>query len=616
MCGIGGFQLKDAEAVNPEGLLMDMQKIQQHRGPDGCGVWNSEDRRTGLCQSRLAIVDLSPAGSQPMHSKNTKLTITCNGEIYNWKSLRCELEKTGLEFHTQSDIEVILAGYQKWGYEVLKRLRGMFAFALWDRDKQELFCARDNIGKKPFVYAENQNGFFFASELPALKAISSSAKINVEVNPSALGNMLLHNLRHIPEPLTVYKGIQKLRPGHALILKGGVIQKMWRHWNPAPIEMSSPDQLREVIEDAVAIRSVADVPVGAFLSGGVDSTAIVNLMQKHNSEPIHTYAFGANKKDEDLVRARFVAKKLGTLHKEFYFDPETQFNDFKKILNVYGEPIMLLPLIHAYQLSKEVYRDGIKVVLNGNGADELFYGYTGHIRTAKVTRIMRLFGWLRTIYPNTNHRDLSVFFAEPGRRKSVFYRKKAELLWPSIFKPHAIDTLVHTASDEMESWGKLLPNKHFIDESNYLSLIIDNAHSLTIASDLPGMMASVEMRSPFLDQNIISAAMGIHFLQKVQGPKDGSGLKHILRMAVNDLVPKEVMRAPKRGFGMSIQERDVLLGPWKKHADEIFNDYPYSNLFDGRTIRKMWLTAKENKTGRWDLLAKLFAIGIWKSEET
>jgi len=162
----------------------------------------------------------------------------------------------------------------------------------------------------------------------------------------------------------------------------------------------------------------------------------------------------------------------------------------------------------------------------------------------------------------------------------------------------------------------LLPNKYFIDESNYLSLIIDNAHSLTIASDLPGMMASVEMRSPFLDQNIISAAMGIHFSQKVRGPKDGSGLKHILRMAVNDLVPKEVMRAPKRGFGMSIQERDVLLGPWKKHADEIFNDYPYSNLFDGRTIRKMWLTAKENKTGRWDLLAKLFAIGIWKSEET
>jgi len=614
MCGIGGFQLTGAGSINSDEWLMAMQKAQQHRGPDDCGTWNSVDRRTGLCQTRLAIVDLSSSGSQPMHSKNTKVTITCNGEIYNWRSIRAELEGLGREFHTSSDIEVILVGYQEWGHDVVHHLRGMYAFAIWDTDQKTLFCACDNIGKKPFVYAETNSGFYFASELPALKAISRSSEIDVSINPSAFANMLLHNLRHIPAPLTVYKGIQKLRPGHAMIVKNGKVQRMWRHWNPTPTKTSSPKQLREVIEDAVAIRSVADVPVGAFLSGGVDSTAIVNLMQQHSSEPIHTYAFGANKEDEDLVRARFVAKKLGTLHKEFYFDPETQFEDFKKILNVYGEPIMLLPLIHGYQLSKEVYCDGIKVVLNGNGADELFYGYTGHIHTACVTRIMRLFGWLRNVSPNTSHPDLSVFLAEPGRRKSVFYKRKAQRLWPSIFKPTVVDSLVHTASNEMESWGELFPNKYFIDESNYLSLIIDNSPSLTIASDLPGMMASVEMRSPFLDQEIISAAMGVHFSQKVRGPKDGSGLKHILRLAVGDLVPKEVMHAPKRGFGMGVQERDVLLGPWKKHADDVFNDYPHSNLFDVSTIREMWINAKENKLGKWDLLAKLFAIGIWNSQ--
>jgi len=614
MCGIGGYQLRPSTTLNTDTLLTTLQVMQHHRGPDGKGRWTTANKSTGLCHTRLAIVDLTETGNQPMSSPDGQLTITFNGEIYNWQILRNQLAERGVTFKSHSDTEVILAGYREWGYGVLQKLRGMYAFALWDNQSKMLFCARDRIGKKPFIYSESSKGFFFASAIPPLRAISQIAGINESRDETGLANMLLHNLRHIPEPCTAYKGLRKLRPGHALVVQNGRVKRMWRHWTPQPQKIDTPRQLRTIIEEAVAIRTVADVPVGALLSGGVDSTAIVHLMQQQNNEPIHTYAFGANKDDEDIRRARLVSEKLGTRHKEFYFDPIRQYAVFKKIIATYGEPIMLLPLIHAYELSEAIHDDGIKVVLNGNGADELFYGYTGHLNTARVTRLINMLGWMRHFLPKMEHPKLSVFFAPPGKRKSVFYHRKAEERWPTIFQSDAISTLENIVSKEMEEWGQLLPNEDFIDESNYLSLLIENTHSLTIASDLPGMMASIEMRAPFLDQEVISAAMGIHYSKKVKGPKDGSQLKNILRKAVSDLVPAEVMHAPKRGFGMGVQERDILLGPWKKHADDIFNNYPSNNFFDTHKIRKMWISTSKSGVGQWDLLAKLFSIGLWVNE--
>lgn len=614
MCGIGGYQLKQSGTVNAIAMLATLQDILHHRGPDGKGWWIASDETTGLCHTRLAIIDLTETGAQPMSSSDGQLTITFNGEIYNWQELRKQLAVRGMTFNSHSDTEVILAGYREWGYDVLQRLRGMYAFVLWDNQKKVLFCARDRVGEKPFIYSESSKGFFFASEIPPLRIIAQTAEIDVRLDETGLANMLLHNLRHIPEPCTAYKGIKKLRPGHALIVHNGKVKRMWRHWTPLPRKADTPQQLRVILENTVAIQTVADVPVGALLSGGVDSTAIVHLMQQHSNEPIHTYAFGADKDDEDIRRARLASEKLGTRHKEFYFDPTRQYGIFKNIMSTYGEPIMLLPLIHAYELSEAIYDDGIKVVLNGNGADELFYGYTGHLNTARVTRLINMLGWTRHLLPKTKHPELSVFLAPPGKRKSVMYLRKAEERWPTIFRSQVISTLANVVSKEMEEWGQLLPSKDFIDESNYLSLLVENAHSLTIASDLPGMMASIEMRAPFLDQEVISAAMGIHFSKKVKGPKDGSQLKNILRKAVSDLVPPELLNAPKRGFGMGLQERDVLLGPWKKHADDVFNNYPYPELFDTNKVSKIWSDAKESGKGQWDLLAKLFAIGVWVNE--
>ena len=283
----------------------------------------------------------------------------------------------------------------------------------------------------------------------------------------------------------------------------------------------------------------------------------------------------------------------------------------QQIVTIYGEPIMLLPLIHAYELSEAIRDDGIKVVMNGNGADELFFGYTGHLHTAHITHLFHWLGWVARLLPHTTRPVLSVFQAEPGKRKSTLYQRKAESCWPNYLKQEAIGQVENLVSEEMEYWGRILPNQDFIDESNYLSLLIENSHSVTIASDLPAMMASVEMRSPFLDQEVISAAMGIHYSQKVKGPKDGSRLKNILRKAVYDLVPEQVMHAPKRGFGMGIQERDVLLNDWRYQVDKLFNDYPESDLFDRDKIRRQWKNARNGESVQWSEIAKLFAIGMW-----
>ncbi len=611
MCGIGGIFQKPGSQLELNHHLKQMVQIQHHRGPDSNGIWLSEDQSIGLSHNRLSIIDLSDAANQPMHSVDQHYTIVFNGEIYNFQELKQQLITIGCIFHTHSDTEVLLEAYRQWGESMLGKLRGMFAFALYDHAERTMFCARDRVGKKPFCYAETDEGFFFASEIPALLRARGVDRV---IDPDAIGAMLLYNLRHIPDPATAYRGIRRLRPGHAMLVKQGRVSRIWRYWQPVVREIETPTELRTILEEAVAIRTVADVPVGALLSGGLDSTAIVNLMQQRTSEPIRTYAFGANPDDEDLQRARLVSKKLGTRHKEFYFDGARQLDIQKQILGHYGEPIMLLPLIHAYELSEAIRDDGIKVVLNGNGADELFYGYTGHIRTARVTRLINALGWLKPMLSRLNHPALSILMAEPGRRKAELYRQKARHYWPSVLNDEVIGGLENLVSREMEYWGDVLPCGDFIDESNYLSLLIENTHSLTISSDLPAMMASVEMRAPFLDQEIIAAAMGIHFSHKVKGPKNGSGLKSILRRAVNDLVPHEVLNAPKRGFGMGIQERDVLLGPWRGKVDEVLNDFPDLGMFDSGKVRALWLEAKKREEGEWNLLAKLFAIGLWRSE--
>jgi asparagine synthase (glutamine-hydrolysing) len=485
----------------------------------------------------------------------------------------------------------------------------MFAFAIYDHADGSLFCARDRVGKKPFVYAQTPYGFTFASEIPAVRQVPG---VDVTYDHDAIAAMMLHNLRHIPDPHTAYRGIKRLRAGHAMRIRSGTVEKTWRYWTPTPSgQPTTPKQLREVIEESVALRMRADVPVGALLSGGVDSSAIVGLMRHHTSSPIHTYALGFDKDDEDLRRARLMASILGTKHKEFYFDPEEQWAIFQKLLKIYGEPIMLLPLVHTYALCNAIRDDGIKVVMSGNGADELFYGYTGHIRTLKVSRWLDRLAFIRPLFKPLSNSRFAVFSVPPGRRKSVFYKALANDEWGMIFSEDSRVRLANRAAEEMEYWGDLCPSKQFIDESNFVGLMVENTHSVTISGDLPAMAAGLEMRSPFLDQEVVSFALATPVEKKIPSPPNPAWLKAILRESVTDLIPHELLIAPKRGFGMGIQESTVLNGPWKKYLEALLNSpNDCDGLFDSSGLKNV-IKRHQNNMENTSKIAKLFSIQTW-----
>lgn len=615
MCGIGGFQLSGYSGFSAEKLLRDLQTAQQHRGPDGQGIWICDRARTGLCHSRLAIVDTTSLGAQPMCTSDGRFAITFNGEIYNWKEIRNKLESNGIDFRSHSDTEVILQGYRQWGTDVLKKLQGMFAFAIWDHQEKTLFCARDRIGKKPFVYAQTSQGFFFASEISALKKVADCAGIDMSVDDSALAAMLLHNLRHVPDPNTVYRGMKRLRAGHAILVHNGRVSRSWRYWQPTAMSgPSTPAKLRTILEEAVALRMRADVPVGALLSGGVDSSAIVAMMQRNTEHPVRTYALGLNKDDEDLVRARLMAKYLGTCHKEYYFDAAEQWSVMNALITRHGEPIMLLPLVHTYTLCRAIREDGIKVVLSGNGADELFYGYTGHTRTLRLSRWLDRIAPVQSFLKPLRNTGIGWISAPPGERKAAFYETITRRTWKKCLDDDAVVNLKNVTAEEMRYWGRLCPSTHYIDESNFIGLMLENTHSVTTAADLPPMEASVEMRAPFLDQEIVSFALGTPAHLKIPDTRNPNWLKAILREAVRDLLPETLLNAPKRGFGYGIQERDVLLDSWKKNVDMVLNDFPDIVPFSPQKIRKLWQLANQRRAGDWALIARLLAIGLWYRE--
>ncbi|MES2662045.1 MAG: asparagine synthase (glutamine-hydrolyzing) [Pseudomonadota bacterium] len=612
MCAIGGIYLKPSFELAIAEHLKNMLDIQRHRGPDAEGIWLANDNRLGVCHNRLSILDLTAAGNQPMHSSDDRYHIVFNGEIYNYRELQSELKNTGVIFKTHSDTEVLIEAYRAWGEDMLLRLRGMFAFAIYDQHTQALFCARDRVGKKPFIYAQTKSAFIFASEIPAVKHVPG---VDVSYDHDAIAAMLLHNLRHIPDPYTAFHGIKRLRAGHAMIIKNGTVEKIWRYWNPTPASVPiTPQQLRQTIEEAIHLRMQADVPVGALLSGGVDSSAIVALMQKQSVNPIHTYALGFDKDDEDLRRARQMAHALNTIHKEYYFDPTEQWHIFKKLIHIYGEPIMLLPLVHTYTLCRAIQDDGIKVVLTGNGADEIFYGYSGHIRTLKISRWLDHISPFRPLLKPLALTRLRWLAAHSGQRKAAYYQTLARKEWRHCLSQNALHTLHNRAAEQMRYWGELCPSKQYIDESNFVGLMVENPHSVTIAGDLPAMAASIEMRAPFLDQEIISFALATSPEKKIPDLNNPAWLKAILREAVADLIPESLLKAPKRGFGMGIQERDLLRGPWKEKAIELFESPNTADgLFSKDAIQKTW---QEFINGNVPaiVVAKQLAIQEWLTQ--
>jgi asparagine synthase (glutamine-hydrolysing) len=617
MCGIGGIY-STSRIERADALLAETRSRLRYRGPDGEGQWLASDESVGLCHTRLAILDLSPSGAQPMVTADGHCTLTFNGEIYNWIELRAELRNMGFRFTSNSDSEVLLAAWGAWGENMLRRLRGMYAFALYDNRSRSLFCARDRVGKKPLVYATGPQGFAFASAIPALLPLARAIGTDLSPDHAALATMLLHNLRHIPDPATAYKGLRRLRPGHALIVQDGRIKKMWRYWDvAAEIEQarntakSGSQAVRAVLEQSVELRRVADVPVGSLLSGGTDSSAITALAQSRSSEPLRTYAFGSDADDEDIARARSMSKRLGTVHREFYFDPSEQWPVFQKLLMEHGEPIMSFPLLHTYQLCRAIRNDGLKVVLAGHGADEIFYGYLGHFTTARLSsaihRVEGIRALLAMVPQPWRPLALSAAIAPRGSRKAALYRSYAGDLWRHIGLSDP-----EFFSAELRLWGEAGPHEDYIDESNFVALLVENAHSVTIASDLPAMLAPVEVRAPFLDQDMIALALALSWRTKIPADGDPTHLKEILKQAVSDIVPPDLLYAPKRGFGHGIAQHDVLLGAWREEVDGAVRAMPAGHWLNSKWVRRVWDRVQRGARAEWSVMARIFSILAWE----
>lgn len=618
MCGIGaiiGFHgLDDGGLALARGLVACLA----HRGPDASAVLRAADGVT-LAHARLSIIDLSAAGTQPLGNEDGTVWVVCNGEIYNHVSLRADLITRGHRFASRSDSEVLVHLWEEYGRGMLDRIEGMFAFVLVDARSGDVLVARDRLGKKPVVYAATDAGVAIASEIPALRGVPG---IDWSIDPEALTLYLLRNLRHIPDPWTLYRGVRRLPPGHAMLIRHDRIVELWRYWHPVfePRAMS-PEDLLVRFDAAVRVRMLADVEVGALLSGGVDSSAIVDSMRRQGASEIRTYALGRDADDEELVRARRMAKRFGTRHTEVWFDADRHHEHLELMLRRHGEPIMLLPLGHAYELFARVRDDGLRVVMTGHGADEVFYGYDGHRRTALLSNLMRYVpavtrslaaGASRLCRQGTSLREAMLVASAPdGHRKARLYNDERAALLPSMLRGDALQSAMRTDIDEwFQTWFSPgnIPH-HYVDEAAILALFHENAHSVTIAGDLPAMAASVEVRCPFLDADLVERGLRVPYHLKVGGGMRPTQSKLLLKEALAARLPHDVLYAPKRGFGYHIQERDLLLGAWRERVEAVFNrPRTLDSLINMEHVRSLWSNLQHGRGTSAQLVAKLYAL--------
>lgn len=578
MCGIAGMVTCGA-AVDQQLLTRLVQGI-AHRGPDDQGIHVSTDRRCVLGHARLSIIDLSPFGHQPMVDQESGNAIAFNGEIYNYAALRKLCEAEGYRFQSHTDTEVILALYRRDGVECLAHLRGMFAFAIWDEARKRLFFARDRVGKKPFNYSIDSRGFVFCSELDPL---SRHPWVNRELDHQALDYYL--QLQTVPAPLTIYSGIRKLMPAHYGIFEAGNLT-LKRYWQPVfrdKLKMSDSDALdafEEKFAESVRLRMVADVPVGALLSGGVDSSLAVAVMARQTGNPIRTFSVGF---DEDAVDETAysvqAAEICGTLHRPIRMNGPN-LDELPTLVKRYGEPYGDYSALPSFAVCSAA-RAEVKVVMNGDGGDELLGGYP---RYALDDRAIRLSTWLRHVLPFSVQQQAS-WLLKPARFP---YRKVHRLLLRYAMLDGASLTMYHGAGADSERRALLrgrdgesnLPDwrLRWLSEARAMTdnpidsmLWIDNhtylPDDLLVKMDIAAMQCGLEARSPFLDHELIEFCARLPIEQKVRG---GVG-KYLIKKLAERYFPNEFVHRRKMGFGIPLKAwlhgpmfpmvKDVLLDP-------------------------------------------------------
>jgi len=567
MCGICGFfsRAKMDQALP----LSGMNNTMAHRGPDDAGTWISPDGRVGLANRRLAIIDLSPAGHQPMTNEDGTVWIAYNGEVYNFAGLRAQLISKGHQFRSRSDTETLIHLYEEHGDDMVRFLRGMFAFAIWDEKRRRLLIARDRVGIKPLYYTQSNGTLVFGSEIKAIWASGLHA-VRPSFNRAALLQFMA--LGFVSPPDTLFSGIHKLPPGHRMVLddQGLHISRYWDVFDGVePVNSLSEDhyidRTLEIMDEAVRIRMVADVPVGVFLSGGIDSSLVAALAARHSSQPIKSFTLGFRDHPEynELVYARRVADHLKAEAHEILIGPEDVQEFFPQFLRFQEEPVMNPIWFAMYFVSKLARDSGVIVVLSGDGGDELYAGYN------KWMEYLRLYEGipyrsLRAAPPRV--RSLAGNVGQALLRKEsqreVVRRMAAgqELFWGgTTFKSRELRTMLAPDIFSTEDLWSALPLEQLRQDfraglgqntetplawMSYVALKGNLLEDYLMRLDKMGMAASIEGRVPLLDHEFIRWSQSIPTEHKYPRYRN----KHLLRQAAYRLLPRDLIDRPKMGF--------------------------------------------------------------------
>jgi asparagine synthase (glutamine-hydrolysing) len=544
-----------------------------HRGPDSDGVFH--DGGVALAMRRLSIIDLEH-GDQPISGEDGSVTVVQNGEIYNYRELRRELERRGHRFATHSDTEVLVHLYEQHGEGFVERLRGMFAIALWDSRERRLLLARDRFGIKPLYYRLLDGTLSFASEL---KAMLEQPGFSREIDPEAVAAYLAFN--SIPAPLTVFAEARKLPAGTLAIWRDGELSQR-RYARPAPVEAGETrrrpvgklaDELRETLRGSIRAHLVADVPVGVLLSGGVDSAGIVALAAGEQAEPVKTFSVGFEEASfDELDRARLVAKRYGTEHHEIVLRPDA-VELFPKLVEAFDEPFGDSSALPTYLVS-ELAAGEVKVALSGEGGDELFGGYYTYVADLLAPRIGRLAALAAPLIerlPSSNSKVSLDYKAKRFVRGAALPPVERHHAWKEIFSRQTQAALlggrdpgwdpvdVYRERYAETAGAEPLARLQDVDLGIYL---VDD---LLVKTDRSSMAHSLELRVPFLDNEVAATALGLGTPLKVRG----LAKKRLLRQALAPLLPKEVLRGPKQGF--SIPVAAWLRGPLQGFAREVLS---------------------------------------------
>ncbi len=562
MCGITGFVNADGRAAD-RSVLERMNRAIIHRGPDDDGTYVREN--VGLAMRRLSIIDVA-GGKQPIRNADGTKWLIFNGEIYNYQTLREDLEKRGHQFYTRSDTEVVLRLYDEYGEDCLEHLRGMFAFAIWDEKARSLFLARDRVGKKPLLYSHQPNGdLIFGSEFQALLQHPSVSR---EVDHNAIDSYLSYLC--VPAPQTAFKQIRKLEPGHWLRWTGGRIETK-RYWLPdfsKKIKITEDEAIAEttqILRESTRLRMISEVPLGAFLSGGVDSSIVVALMAQESSTAVKTFSIGFEEEDfSELKYAKRVAEHVGAEYNEFIVRPNA-LDVLPTLVEHYGEPFADSSAIPTYYVAKETRRH-VTVALNGDGGDESFAGYERYTAMRIAEAYSRVPSALRKVFieapvgllptselKRSRFRDAKRFLRAAGlprteryfRWMSTFYGDAKQELYTADF---ARSVAGNNASALLGGWFAAANGTGTLDATLLTDQMTYLPNDLLVKVDIASMANSLEARSPFLDHKLIEFAATLPESMKMRGFET----KSLLKKVAARLVPREVVYRRKMGFGVPI----------------------------------------------------------------